>query len=231
MADAPAEESEPAANTPSPSSLSLLTRVLIRQPLAVLAAGVLLLCAALLAVGVPPIQQEFQGYAARNTYGACIADGFESAQERALEYMAANGKQGNAGGKEQEPLTQELLDYRTLFFFHSLSGDVLSARNVNSTSAVLSAATKTLSPSFCLKADVAGACQAPWTLMSVFQTSDEAHLKALIRNENSVLGLGPFLRIFLGADLDISTGRTSWMQGHLRMGAPLAGLLWPMLST
>jgi hypothetical protein len=59
--------------------------------------------------------------------------------------------------------------------------------------------------------------------MSVYKSSDEARLKALIRTKDSVLGLGQFLGIFLGTDLDINTGRVSWMQGHVRIGGPLPG--------
>ena len=126
-------------------------------------------------------------------------------------------------GREQEAQTKELLDYRILFFFNSVSGDILSGKNLNSTRRVLSAVNDVISPRFCYKAEGSSTCQPPWTLMSVYKSSDEARLKALIRTKDSVLGLGQFLGIFLGTDLDINTGRVSWMQGHVRIGGPLPG--------
>lgn len=126
-------------------------------------------------------------------------------------------------GWEQEAQTKELLDYRILFFFNSASGDVLSQKNLNSTLRVLNAVNDVISPRFCYKEEGSSTCQPPWTLMSVFKTFDEVRLKDLIRTKDSVLGLGQFLGIFLGADLDINTGRESWMQGHVRIGGPLPG--------
>jgi len=223
---AQAGEGEAASAVPLPSRFA---RVLARRPLAVILCVIGLLSVALLGVGFPPIQEEFAGYDARSSRGARVYDGFEAARRRARAYMDAIGTGGDAGSGQfdEPPLTAELLDYRTVFFFRSISGDVLSDRNLNSTNVVLRDAAAVISPDFCYKGSPSGglapACQPPWTLMSVFNERDAAQLKASIRAQDSVLGLGPFLSFFLGADLDASTGRTSWMQGHLRVGAPLVG--------
>ena len=222
---AEADEGEAASASLRPSRVA---PVLARRPIAVILCVIGLLSIALLGVGFPPIQEEFAGYDARSSPGARVYDGFEVARRRARAYMDAIVTGGAAGsGQFDEPQTAELLDYRTVFYFRSISGDVLSVRNLNSTNIVLRDAAAVISPDFCYKGSPSGglapACQPPWTLMSVFNERDAAQLKASIRAKDSVLGLGPFLSFFLGADLDASTGRTSWMQGHLRVGAPLVG--------
>ena len=218
-------EREPPAN----AAASRFVRLLAHQPLAVVVVE-LLLCAALLAMGFPPIQKEFEGFDARSSLVARSADAFTAARDQARQYMAASG--GDVGGRVDAALSSELLDYRTLFFFHSASGDILSEQNMNSTTKVLNAAVDILSPNFCYKGvglaarkrvETASQCQPPWTLMSIFNAYSEGGLKALIREKDFVLGLGPFLRVFLSADLNVSSGRASWMQGHVRLGAPLAG--------
>lgn len=227
MADGPTAGVEGPGPRVQPSHFA---HVLARRPLAVILGVLGLVLVALLGVGLPPIQEEFEGYDARSSHGACVYDGFEAARRRARAYMDAIGVEKDSGSRQhEEPLTVELLDYRTIFFFRSLSGDVLSTRNLNSTDIVLRDAAAVLSPSFCYKGSPSRAggsgltCKPPWTLMSVFNERNATQLKALIRAKDSVLGLGPFLDFFVGADLDASTGRTSWIQGHLRVGAPLVG--------
>ena len=138
--------------------------------------------------------------------------------------MANAAEEEKVTGQKFEPLTQEIAEYRTIFFFNSKSGSIFSEDNLKSMMNVLEGARDIMGEKFCYKGETGGdACEPPFTLMEVFTTYDSQKLKDLIKMKDSVPGMVPMLKLFVGQDADVDKGTGSWMQGHVLMGTPLAG--------
>ena len=203
---------------------SIFTRLLTRWPVTVASMIFAVSVVLVIVVGIPQFQQGFEGYDARNSRVSRVADGFTSARETAMEYMSADGDSDEVTGVTHAPLTQELVSYRTIFFFHSASGDIFSEANLKSAMNVLNAVNGVLSTDYCYKGVGDGeSCAPPWTLMDVFTTDESAKLKDMMKKRDSVPGLAPMLKLFVGSEADFDKGTASWMQGHIRMGGPLLG--------
>jgi len=214
-------------DTPAPR-VTLFTRTVTRWP--VLVAGLILafLVGFIYGVGIPEFQAGFNGYDARASFEARVFDGFTSAQSKAIDFMrGAGAAEDKPTGQKFEPLTQEETSYRTIFFFHSVSGDIMSQENLASVMNVLNGVTDVLTKDFCYKGAAGGdACQPPFTLMEILKTYEPGKLRDMTKaiSTSQVRGLAPaLLKQFLGTDTDFEKGTASWMQGHVLMGAPLKG--------
>jgi len=219
----------PTPGETDPPTPSLFTRMLTRWPVAVALFIGVVIVGFIAGVGIPEFQTGFNGYDARMSIESRVADGFEHAREQALDYMRGAGgdKEEKVTGLKFEPLTQEEGSYRTLFFFHSASGDIFSAANLVSVMNVLNGATDILTTDFCYKGDAGGdQCQPPFTLMEVLKTYDSGKLKDMTKviNDGKMPGMSPgILKRFIGTDADFEKGTAAWTQGHVLMGAPLQG--------
>jgi protein dispatched 1 len=218
----------PLSDDALPPRATLVTRTVTRCP--VLVAGLILafLVGFIYGVGIPDFQAGFNGYDARSSVEALVFDGFKIAQSQAMDFMrGAGAAEDKVTGQKFEPLTQEEGSYRTIFFFHSVSGDIMSQDNLASVMKVLNGVTDVLTKDFCYKGAAGGdACKPPFTLMDILKTYESGKLRDMTKAifKNQVLGLAPaLLKQFVGTDTDFEKGTASWMQGHVLMGAPLRG--------
>jgi len=77
------------ADSDAEPRVSRLTGLLAQNPLAVLTAIAVLICVAMLAIGTPQVYVGQEGYDARSSHMARVADGYAYAERSAREYMAA----------------------------------------------------------------------------------------------------------------------------------------------
>ena len=225
----------PAPDAPEPAPrVTWFTRFIVGWPVLSALLLLVILFGFVALIGIPEFQEGFEGYDARTLYEARVADGFEHARMQARDFMGGMREDDGAKNQRFEPLTQELGSYRTVFFFHSRSGDIFSEASLRSVVAVLEGVNAILTSDFCYRGTSAAgganaACAAPYTLMSLTDTHkagaevDRSKLLDLMKRRDEVPGLPELLRLFVGTDADFDAGTGSWIQGHIRFGTPLPG--------
>jgi len=148
-------------------------------------------------VGLPQMQQGFEGYDARTRYEAKVADGMLLAVTLARMQSQVHGEP--LSGQRFAPFSEEQKIFSIPFFFHSPSGNVLSEHNIRTQEQVLSR-TRDIIKSMCYQGKYVPECAPPMTLMSELGINSSSEIKLhLSKTEKD----NDLFTTFLGVDTDV----------------------------
>ena len=148
-------------------------------------------------VGLPQMQQGFEGYDARTRYEAKVADGMLLAVTLARMQSQVHGEP--LSGQRFAPFSEEQKIFSIPFFFHSLSGNVLSEHNIRTQEQVLSR-TRDIVKSMCYQGKYVPECAPPMTLMSELGINNSSEIKLHLSKTGKDNDL---FTTFLGVDTDV----------------------------